>query len=163
MAKWMKSVRTGLSMRFFERCTVTAMILMICGICLSVGCKDKQERLDPKAIVKAKAEEYWNKRFLDKDYKATYEMESDKDSIPYEKYLKIVYNAGQIDYVSLKANSVEIDNDNAQVEIGVKCYIAQVPKALNLTMGDQWVFKSNEWRHVLPEKKVRQVVSKNKK
>jgi len=140
-------------MRFGNKWAAIAMFFVICGISVSwLGCKNEPEMVDPKTALEAKAEEYWNKRLLDKDYKATYEMELEKDSIPYEKYLKIVYNAGQISYVSIKTKSVEIENDKAKVDMKVKCNIPPVPKALDLTLNDEWVLTSNQWKHVLPDK-----------
>jgi hypothetical protein len=126
------------------------------GIVVLLGCQGKQEMTDPKGALERQAGEYWNKRLLGRDYKATYGMELEKGSIPYEKYLKIVYNAGQIEYLSIKTKSVKIENDKAKVEMAVKCNIAPIPKALDLTLDDQWVLKSNQWKHVLPDKEAPQ-------
>jgi hypothetical protein len=120
------------------------------GILVLLGCEGKQEMTDPKAALESAAEAYWTKRFLDKDYKATYEMELDKDAIPYERYEKIVYNAGQIDYQSVTVKSIEIKDNKGQVELSVRCIIPPVPKAMDLGMGDEWVLTSNQWKHVLP-------------
>jgi hypothetical protein len=75
----------------------------------------------------------------------------DKDAIPYEKYEKIVYNAGQIDYQSVTVKSIEIKDNKGQVELSVRCIIPPVPKAMDLGMSDQWVLTSNQWKHVLPD------------
>jgi len=128
-------------------------MLAVC-MCWTVffGCQSKPEMTDPKAALEREAEEYWNKRFIARDYKATYEMELERDSIPYEKYQKMVFNAGQIDYESVKVKSVEMQDDRARVELAVRVNIPPVPKAMDLTMSDEWVLKSNQWKHVLPEK-----------
>lgn len=139
-------------MRLWYKWTRIAIFLVIFGTSAAwFGCKSEPEMADPKAALEATAEAYWNKRFMDKDYKATYEMELEKDSIPFEKYQKIVYNAGQIDYQSVTVKSVEIDNDRGRVELGVRCIIPPVPKAMDLTMSDEWVLISNQWKHVLPD------------
>jgi len=117
-----------------------------------LGCEAKKEMTDPRAALESAAEAYWTKRFLDRDYKATYEMELNNDSIPYEKYQKMVFNAGQIDYESVKVKSIEMQDDRARVELAVRVNIPPVPKAMDLTMSDEWVLKSNQWKHVLPDK-----------
>lgn len=148
-------------MRFAGKWAVIAVFVVMCGISVSwFGCEDKPEMVDPKAALETKAEEYWNKRFLDKDYKATYEMELEQGSIPYEKYLKLIHNAGQIEYLSIKIKKVEISNDQAKVELKVRCNLALIPKSLDLTLRDQWVLKSNEWKHILPAEKRKQVLPK---
>jgi hypothetical protein len=137
----------------FQTGKCSIYLFAVCmGIVALLGCESKEEMTDPRAALEAKAEAYWSKRFLDKDYKATYEMELEKDSIPYEKYQKIVYNAGQIEYLSVKVKSMEIQDSRAKVELSVRVNIPPVPKAMNLTMSDEWVLKSNEWKHVLPDK-----------
>lgn len=129
------------------------VVAILVGIVALCGCESKKDQIDPKAALSAKAEAYWNKRFFDKDYKATYEMELKKDSIPYEKYLKMVYNAGQIEYVSVKTKSVNIEDNKGTVDLTVRCKIPPVSKPMDMTLSnDQWVLDSNEWKHVIPEK-----------
>lgn len=129
-----------------------AVVLFVSIVALC-GCESKEDKIDPEAALAAKAEAYWNKRFFDKDYKSTYEMELEKDSTPYEKYLKMVYNAGQIEYLSVKTKSVEIENNKGVVDLTVRCKIPPLSETQDMTLrDDQWVFESNEWKHVIPDK-----------
>ena len=130
----------------FALCIVTSFMFM-------PGCENKKEMSDPKASLERLAEDYWNKRLLDRDYKATYSMELEKGSLPFEKYLKRVHNAGQIQYLSIKTKEVKIDRDKGSVELIVRCIIAPVPKELEMSLGDRWVLKSNRWKHILPKPK----------
>jgi len=109
--------------------------------------------MDPKASLGKLAEAYWTKRLIDKDYKATYEMEAAKDSLPFTEYKKKVFNAGQIQYFSIKTTDVKVENNRGVVALIVNCRISQVPKNLDMKLtDDQWVLTSDTWKHVLKKK-----------
>ena len=108
---------------------------------------------DPKASLEKVAVQYWQKRLIDKDYEFTYNLELDKGSIPFEEYLKIVKNAGQIQVLSIKTKEVKIDQDRGNVVLIAKSRVPIIPKEIEMPIfQDIWVLKSNQWKHKLPEK-----------
>ncbi len=139
------------SVRLWAVCVV---IILACVV-FAVGCDSGPGKMaDPKASLERLAEEYWNKRLIDKDYKATYKMELDEGSVPFEKYLQRVHNKGQIPYTSVKTKEVKIDEDKGSVELILK-YTLPVPgmnKELAAPIHDTWIIKSNQWKHILPKK-----------
>jgi hypothetical protein len=134
-----------------RRCQACLLGVAIC-IMFLLGCEDRQQMKDPKASLEALAAEYWKKRLLEKDYKATYEMEVEKGkSLPFEKYLLRVRNVGQIHYISIKIKDVIVKEDKGEVQLTVRCKLPPLAKELEMPLPDRWVVKSNQWRHVLPK------------
>lgn len=129
---------------------VYALIVLICIIL--VGCQTQQKMKDPKAALEGMAEEYWTKRLMDKDYEATYNMEAEKGSIPFEKYKSRIHNAGQIKYLGIKTKEVKIENDKGMVDLIVRCRVADIPKDVEMSLKDTWVLKSHRWKHILRKK-----------
>ncbi len=108
---------------------------------------------DPKASLEKVAVQYWQKRLIDKDYEFTYNLELDKGSIPFEEYLKIVTNAGQIEFLSIKTKEVKIDQDRGNVVLTAKGRVPMIPQEIGMPIfQDIWVLKSNQWKHKLPKK-----------
>lgn len=134
-----------------KKCSIYVLGFVICIMPL-LGCENGKEMSDPKASLERLAEEYWNKRLLDKDYKATYDMELEKGSLSFEEYLPRVHNLGQIQYVSIKVKEIKIDKDTGEVKLIVMSRIAPIPKDLELPLYDKWVIKSNQWKHILEKK-----------
>lgn len=133
-----------------RRCCVYVLVLIISSGLL-LACEGRPTEADMKASLETLAPEYWTKRFIDKDYKATYEMELNKDTLPYEKYLERVKNAGQISYLSVKTKDVKIEKDKAEVNLIVTCSMPKMPN-LKIPLLDNWTFESNQWKHVLAKK-----------
>ena len=117
-----------------------------------VACENQQEMRDPKVSLGTLAERYWTKRLVDFDYKSTYKMELEKESIPFSEYLKKVKNAGQIKVLSIKTKEVKIENDKAIVKLITKFRVPTIPKDLETPLMDEWIYKSNQWKHKLPNK-----------
>jgi hypothetical protein len=126
--------------------------MMVCLVAAS-GCDNQEKMIDPKGTLESLAAEYWNKRLIDKDYKATYEMEAEKGSLPFDEYTQRIYNAGKIKYVSLKVKEAKIDKDKGLVDIIIKWELPPLKKSFETNMGDEWIMQSNRWKHVLPEKR----------
>jgi len=137
-----------------KRWFLSALCMAVC-VMLLTSCGNKPTEVDLKASLTKAAEEYWTKRLIDFDYKFTYKMELEKDSLPFSEYLEKVKNAGQIKVLSLKAEEVKIENDEGLVKITAKSRIPQVPKVVELSLKDLWVYKSNQWKHKLPKKPVK--------
>jgi len=132
--------------------SVYILSAFIC-IILLFGCDNQEKMKDPKASLEKVAEEYWQKRLIDKDYEFTYNLELQKGSIPFKEYLKKVKNAGQIQVVSIKTKEVVIDQDKGTVTLTAKCRLPMVPKEIEMPLfQDLWVIESNQWKHKLPEK-----------
>ena len=134
---------------------VYAFSILACLV-LVTGCDNSPKKMaDPKASLERVAEEYWNNRLIDKDYKAIYKMESEEGSIPFEEYLKRVQNVGQISYTSIKTKEVKIDKDKGFVELTIKYKLGAgpiMPNEVSTPLHDTWILKSNQWKHV-PQKK----------
>jgi hypothetical protein len=141
---WRKIMKMPLSTKY----PAYALIVLIC-ISLLVGCQNQQKIEDPKAVLARTAEEYWTKRWMDRDYEATYNMEAEKGSIPFEKYKGRIRNAGQINYLGIKTKEVKIENDKGTVDLIVRCRIANIPKDVEMPLTDNWVLKSHRWKHIL--------------
>lgn len=133
---------------------VSALCMAMCVMFL-ISCGNKPTEADLKASLTKAAEEYWTKRLIDLDYKFTYKMEVERDSLPFSEYLKKVKNFGQIKILSLKPEDVRVDNDEGFVKITAKCRVPQVPKVVELSLKDLWVYKSSRWEHKLPKKPVK--------
>ncbi len=132
--------------------SVYLLSVIIC-IMLLFGCDNQEKMKDPKASLEKVAEQYWQKRLIDKDYEFTYNLELQKGSIPFKEYLKKVKNAGQITVLSIKTTEVKIDQDKANVTLTAKCRVPNVPKEIEMPLfQDLWVLESNQWKHKLPKK-----------
>jgi len=130
---------------------VYVLSILACLV-LAAGCDSGPKKMaDPKASLEKLAEEYWNKRLIDKDYKAIYKMEVDEESIPFEEYLQRVHNKGQIGYTSIKTKEVRIDKDKGFVEVTITYLLSagpSFPKEMSSPLHDTWVIKSNQWKHI---------------
>ena len=134
---------------------VYLLSILVCLV-LVTGCDSGPKKMaDPKASLERLAEEYWNKRLIDRDYKTTYKMESDEGSVPFEEYLQRVHNEGKIGYTSIKTKEVRIDKDKGFVKLTITYLLGagpQFPKEMSTPIHDTWILKSNQWKH-LPQKK----------
>ena len=120
---------------------------------VSFGCGEKK-MADPEGMLKARSVEYWKKRLIEKDTRAAYEMESEKDRVPYEEYQKQVKNAGQLTYLKINVGKFKIAGDKANVDMSITYNVPGVQKALDGGIfNDQWVVEKNQWTHVLKKKK----------
>jgi hypothetical protein len=129
----------------------SGFVLLLACICVLalVACQKEKKMADPKAALAIAAEQYWKKRFLEKDYTAIYDMEAAKNDMSLEAYKKKVQNAGQIGYLSVKIVDVKVEDQKGSVEVVVSCMIQSVPTAVELSTPDKWVIQGNEWKHVL--------------
>jgi len=125
--------------------------VVVC-ITLLFGCENQKEMEDPKASLEKLAEEYWTKRLVDKDYEFTYNLELQKESIPFSEYLKRVKSGGQIEILSVKTKNVEIDQDNGIATMTARCRPRLAPGGVDSIYRDFWVLKANQWKHKLPKK-----------
>ena len=129
------------------------LVSVIICIILLFGCENQEKMKDPKASLEKVAEEYWQKRLIDRDYEFTYNLELEQDSIPFREYLKRVQSAGQIKILSIKTKEVVIDQDKGTVTLIAMCRVAMAKKEFPMPIPhDLWVVESNQWRHKLPEK-----------
>ena len=132
--------------------SVYLLSAFIC-IMLLFGCENQEKMKDPKASLEKVAEEYWQKRLIDKDYEFTYNLELEQGTIPFPEYLKEVKSAGQIQILSIKTKEVVIDQDKGTVTLTASCRVPTVSKEIEMPLfQDLWVIESNQWKHILPEK-----------
>lgn len=118
------------------------------------GCKGEKMK-DPEGMLKVQAEKYWIKRLIEKDYKASYEMEAKKNRLPYDQYAVRVRNAGQLLYAGIMVKGVSLNENAGEVKIGVKVYLPGVKEEPIEMMvpPDPWVIEEGQWKHVWVEKK----------
>jgi len=126
---------------------------MMACLTAAVGCDNQKEMSDPRGTLEQLAAEYWNKRLIDQDYEATYEMELEKGSLPFEEYRERIYNAGNIQYVSLQVKEVAVDEGKGVVDLMVQWKLSPYKKAFEAPLRDAWIIRKNQWKHVLPEKR----------
>lgn len=144
----------------FRKRRMLLLHLLLAAMCVFflVGCKDKAQESGSGEVPLAKLEklapEYWSKRFLKRDYGATYEMEAEKGSMSFETYLKEVSNAGKIQYVDVEFNQAKVDGDRATVSLWVTVGLPMVSKDVKMPLiNDSWVLKSDGWKHVFSKGK----------
>ena len=126
--------------------------VIIC-IMLPLGCENHEKMKDPKASLEKVAEQYWQKRLINKDYEFCYNLELEQESIPFPEYLKKIASSGQMEILSIKTKEVVVDQDKGNVTLTAKCKIPNVPKDLEVPIfQDLWVIQSNQWKHKLPAK-----------
>ena len=123
-----------------------------------LGCKDKaKENGSGKAALaelEKSATEYWSKRFVKRDYGATYEMEAEKGSMSFDTYLKQVSGLGNFRYVDVEFKQAKVDGDRATVSLWVFIEMPMIPKKIKMPLiNDSWVLKSNGWKHVFSKGK----------
>lgn len=124
------------------------LLLLLWGTC---GCEQKK-MTDPKGTLETVAAEYWNKRLIEKDYKAIYQMEQEKGTLPYEEYLKHVRNAGRIGYISIIIKDAKVDGNKGTVSLVIKGKVAPNPVAISSLLSDNWVIHESQWKHVLKKR-----------
>jgi len=129
-----------------------AFALGIMMIAALYGCQNQQKMIDPKAELEKVAEQYWTKRLVDKDFQFTYDLEIEKESIPYSDYLKRIKAGDKLQDLAVKTKEVQIDQDRGVVYLTAKCKIPVVPKDFNMTLQDLWLLKANQWKHKFAEK-----------
>ena len=134
-------------MKSTTRLLICAGGIMIMCLATLLACEKKQSEAERKASLQTLAEQYWDKRFMDFDYKATYKMEEEEGSLPFSEYLPKVKSFKQIEYLSIQIKKVEIDKDKGVAYATVKFRIGGVPKTLEQTLKDHWVYKSGQWKH----------------
>jgi len=131
-------------------CRVLVLDIMITAILY--GCESQKKMIDPKAELEKLAEQYWTKRLVDKDYQFTYNLEIEKESLPFSDYLKRVKTGDKFQVLSVKVKEIQIDEDRGVVYLSAKCEIPLVPKDFEMMLQDLWLLKSNQWKHKLAKK-----------
>jgi hypothetical protein len=133
--------------------SVLLFFSLLASLAFLFGCEEKK-MADPEGMLETRAEAYWKKRLLEKDYKATYEMEAEKDRLPYTEYGNRIYNAGQLSYVGIAVEKVTINDDQGEVKIKVKTNFPGIPKPVEMAIPlDHWIIEKNQWKHVLTDKR----------
>jgi hypothetical protein len=140
-------------LKFIYKRGVFPFIIGFFIICLGMGSGcDSKKMADPKGELESRSAQYWNMRLIEKKYKDTYDMESEKGSLSYDEYEKKIYNMGQIKYVSIEIKDVKVENGKGEVVVTTKCFLPQMTKPVSLDMPDHWVVQKNQWMHILPKK-----------
>ena len=133
----MVSNRTGLF------CALLAFLCMI----FFWGCDNQKEARD-QATLEGVSLQYWTDRLVVKrDYDAAYNREADNTSMSLEEYRKLVSRNENFQFSGLKIDRVNIENDGGIVYVTLKCLIPILPKAIDRTFKDEWIYQSNQWKH----------------
>lgn len=108
--------------------------------------------VDPKGELEKLAVQYWTKRFVDKDYKFTYNLELDKESIPFSEYVEKVKRSQKLKISAVKTKEVRIDGDRGEVLLTVMTNLPSVSKEVGITLQDLWLLRENTWKHKFTDK-----------
>ena len=138
----MISKRTGLFCVF----AVFLYMMLFCGC----GKESPKEARDQAALEGASLQ-YWTDRLVERDYQAAYNREADNASMSFEKYRELVSRNEKFTFSGLTIEKVTIENDDGIVYVGLKCLIPVLPKAIDRTLKDQWIYQSGQWKHKFSE------------
>ena len=131
------------------------LVFLVMGLWFMVtlcGCESQKKMVDPKGELEKVAEQYWTKRFVDRDYKFTYDLELDKESIPFSEYVEKVKRSQKLRISSVKTKEVRIDGDRGEVYLTVMTNLPAVSKEVGVTLQDLWLLRSNTWKHKFIDK-----------
>ena len=134
-----------------KRCFIFAWCIVICVMFVS-GCAGVQKRGDQDASLGDLAEQYWTKRLVEKDYKFTYNLESEKKSLSFSEYCERVKRSQRFNCSSVKTKEVIIEGDKGIVYLTLKCRMPFLPKPYALPINDVWLYESNRWKHKFSDK-----------
>ena len=132
----MVSNRTGLF------CALLAFLCMMSFW----GCDNQKEARD-QAALEGVSLQYWTDRLVKRDYEPAYNREADNASMTLEEYRKLVSRNENFQFSGLKIDRVNIENDGGIVYVTLKCLIPILPKAIDRTFKDEWIYQSNQWKH----------------
>jgi len=137
-----------------RRCLVCIPLFFLPLFLLMIlACESKMT--DPGGTLKEQAKRYWTERLVNNDYQYTYKEEL-KEGLPifatYEKNLRVISRFG---VSSVKVEKVKIEGDQGTVTLQVACRFPGISKEIDVPLGDRWVIKGNQWKHLLPEMKTK--------
>ncbi len=122
------------------------IVLGMLVLALPAGCATAPEKsVDPEASLRKTAELYWTKRLIDGDYGFTYELELERDSMPFSEYRAKA--AGKFRCISVETRKVVVEGEEGLVYIAVECMMPFLQKSYKQTISDRWVYRSGGWRH----------------
>jgi hypothetical protein len=127
-------------------------LILLASIALVVisGCATLPADADPKASLRARAEEYWKLRMQDK-YEDTYDME-DRSGLPqFTDYKDKAMGIRKLQ-PKFAIGDIKIDGNNGEVKITYYVEFPGVPKPLSEVIYDDWVFTHGKWLHRFPVK-----------
>ncbi|MBL7218120.1 MAG: hypothetical protein ISS62_10550 [Desulfobacteraceae bacterium] len=116
------------------------------GIMFFLGCDNKKEARDQTTLERVSLQ-YWTDRLVTRDYEPAYNREADNASMSLEEYRKLVSRNENFKFSGLKIDRVNIENDGSLVYVTLKCMIPNVPKVIERTFKDKWIYQSNQWKH----------------
>ena len=108
------------------------LVFLIMGLWFMVtlcGCESQKKMVDPKGELEKLAEQYWTKRFVDRDYKFTYNLELDKESIPFSEYVEKIKRSQKLSISSVKTKEVRVDGDRGEVYLTVMTNLVGVQRS----------------------------------
>jgi hypothetical protein len=127
-------------------------LILLLSIALVVinGCATLPMDADPKASLRARAEEYWKLRMQDK-YEDTYSMEDRSGLPPFPDYREKAMLMRKLQ-PKFTIGDIKIDGNNGEVKMTYYIDFPGVPKPLSEVVYDDWVFTRGKWLHRFPAK-----------
>jgi outer membrane lipoprotein-sorting protein len=132
---------------------------LFCASCIAMcvmfllGCvSSAQKRSDQDASLVELAEQYWTKRLVELDYKFTFNLELEKDSLSFSEYCEKVKRSQRFNCSSVKIKEVIIEDDKGIVYLNVECCMPFLSKPYALPINDVWLYESNRWKHKFTHK-----------
>ena len=110
------------------------------------GCERKMA--DPEGALKEKAEQYWTERLMNHNFQYTYKEELNEGRAPFPAYEKIIRARSSFKVSSVRVEKVKIEGDQGAVTLQITCMLPRVPKEIDVPLGDHWVIKENQWKHL---------------
>ena len=108
--------------------------------------------VDPEGTLEKQAERYWTERLINNDFQYTYKEEL-KEGLPsfatYEKHIEAI---SRFRVSSVMVEKVKVEGDQGTVTYLVICRLPGIPKEMDIPMGDRWIIKGNQWKHLFEMK-----------
>lgn len=122
--------------------------VFVAGLCMMFfwGCGRQKEARD-QATLEGVSLQYWTDRLVKRDYEPAYNREADNASMSFEEYRNLVSRNEKFRFSGLKVDKVNIENDDGIVYVGLKCLAPVLPRAIDRTFKDEWIYQSNKWKH----------------
>ena len=132
---------------------------LFCTSCIAIclmfllGCASSaQKRSDQDASLGDLAEQYWSKRLVEMDYKFTFNMELEKDSLSFSEYCERIKRSQRFNCSSVRTKEVTIEGDKGIVCLTLECRMPFLSKPYALPINDVWLYESNKWKHKFSHK-----------
>ena len=137
-------------MKPFKHHLVFLLLFFPCALLIFFGCESKMT--DPEGTLRNQAQQYWTERLVNGNYEYTYKKELKEGLPPFSEYEKNLNPISQFGVSSVRVEKVTVEGDKGSVILQVACRIPRIPKEVDVPLGDRWIIKGNQWKHILAKK-----------